>query len=315
MWGNALGWRISAVMFVVAIGAGLWLRVQMQITDPTSLALDPKNMAALSPPMPNQPIVAQDRSGDAGDNYSKASAMYQEDQDSCDEWAAKPDGPPPPAVQLIIDATRLSAMNLFDKSPGEVIDYQSEHPNLDSLVKLGQEMEAAAMRLKLAGKNDDARKLLFAGYALGANLLRERVDYDEYLDGMGLMNGATDGLAELEPAGSAKQQMLSAQSSTMSDFNQQNVDPIYKVLSSIDPEKIAENAGDVFCFATRAGERMFRVEAILKLGRYRFNSARQADQLAAPRFLQKLQSEPDPVIRAAASAAAGLTVEQYRMIH
>jgi hypothetical protein len=60
---------------------------------------------------------------------------------------------------------------------------------------------------------------------------------------------------------------------------------------------------------------MFRVEAILKLGRYRFNSARAADQLAAPRILKTLEADPDPAIQTAARAAQGLTVEQYRMIH
>jgi hypothetical protein len=60
---------------------------------------------------------------------------------------------------------------------------------------------------------------------------------------------------------------------------------------------------------------MFRVEAILKIGRYRFDAARKGDQLAAPRVLRRLADDPDPVIQAAANAALALTLEQYRTIH
>ena len=241
--------------------------------------------------------------------------MYQEDSDGCDEYAQKPEGSPPPAMQLVLDATHFSQMNLFAKDPASVIDYQSDHAELDSLGKLGQEMESAALRLSRAGKTEDARIFLYGAYALGVNLLRERVDYDEYSHGMGLMDGATTALAEMEPANSPRARMLAGQEGTMEGFDQQSVQPIYEVLVGADPAKIAANAGDVFRFATNSRERMFRVEAILKLGRYRFNAARPADQLAAPRFLRVLGQDPDPAVRAAAQAAASLTLEQYRMIH
>ena len=323
MWGNALGWRISAVMFVLAMGLGLWLREDMQITDPTSLSLDEKNLAELSPPMPAEAIVAQDQPGDAGEKYAAASAAYQEDSDGCDQYSQKPEGPPPPAMQLVLDATHFSQMDLFEKNPGEVIDYQSDHPALDSLAKVGQEMESAALLLERAGKHGPARDFLLGAYALGVNLFRERVDYDEFSRGMGLMDGAMTALAEMLPANSAANspanslgvQGLTEQQTALEAFNSQSAQPIYEVLVSADPAKIAANAGDVFRFAMKSRERMFRVEAILKLGRYRFDAAKPADQLAAPRFLRALAGDADPAVRAAAQAAAGLTIEQYRMIH
>ena len=69
MWGNALGWRISAVIFTLAMAVGLWLRGQMQITDPTNLSLDSKNLEELSPPIGAGEIVTQDQPGDAGEKY------------------------------------------------------------------------------------------------------------------------------------------------------------------------------------------------------------------------------------------------------
>ena len=284
MWGNVLGWKISGVMFLLAVALGAWLHSQMQITDPTELSLDPRHLAALSPPAPARPIVDQNVPGNAGEKYLAAIALLDDNPDACEEFAQRPGESVPEPMRLLLDATHLSSMNLFARNPGLIVDYQSDHPPLDNLAKLGGEMESAALLLERSGKTDDARKFLDAAYALGQNLLQERLDYDEFSRGMGLMNGATTALAEMEPTGSPKQKLLQEQQNRAVEFDQKNVLPIYEVLVSADQERIAANAGDVFRFATMAGERMFRVEAILKLGRYRFDSARQADQIAVPRF-------------------------------
>jgi hypothetical protein len=59
---------------------------------------------------------------------------------------------------------------------------------------------------------------------------------------------------------------------------------------------------------------MWRTEAILSLGRMRLfvGTARGADQRGASKLLKKLAESSDDVTRAAAKAALGLTVEQYR---
>ena len=312
MFGNVLSWRISVIFFVLTMGAGVWLRTQMQITPPTAISLDPKNLAELAPPVMELPRNQED---DPAEKYSAASAKYEDDPQPVDDYSAKPEGPPPQAMQLVLDAAGMGAMNLFLKNPGDVIDYQTDHPSLDDLSRIGQEMQAAALRMDRAGRKDDARKFLLATYALGSKLMEERVDYDEYSHGLGLMDGALTGLAEVEAANSTAARDDADQESALVAFDQQNVEPIYEMLSSADPVKIAANAGDVFRFAMKSRERLFRVEAILKLGRYRFNAARSADQLAAGRFLRVLAGDSDPAVRAAATAAVGLTVEQYRMIH
>jgi hypothetical protein len=315
MWGNVLGWKISAAIFVVAMGLALWLRGQMEMTGPTGLSLNEKNLEELSPPVDAEGIVAQDEPGDAGENYEKAAKLYAEDSDACDEYGRKAEGPPPPAMQMVIDAMHFSKMDLFAKNPASIIDYQADHPDLENLSSVGEDMEKAALLLNRAGKQDEARKLLQADYAMGKNLVEERLNYDEFSHGMGRMDGALTALADLEPAGSHKAQELQDQANAMVNFEQQNIRPVYEVLASIDPMKVAANAGDVYRFSILAKERMFRVEAILKVGRYRFNAARPADQLGAPRYLRLLARDPDPVIQAAAQAATGLTLEQYRMIH
>jgi len=313
MFGNAIGWRISVVMLLIAVLVGVWLHNDMQMTEPTSLSLDQKNLAVLSPPTPV--LLAQDQPGDAGEKYAAAAAAYADDSDACDDFAQKPVGPPPAPMQRVLDAANLSQMNLFSREPAKIIDYQSDHQDLDNLTLIGQQMESAAILLDRNHQHDQAKKFLLAVYSLGSNLLRERLDYDEYSDGLKLSDEALVTLADLKSKDAAEAQTLQDQETAMVNFDQNTVRPIYDVLSSVDPQKIAINAGDVFRFATKSQERMFRVEAILKLGRYRFNAARRADQLAVPRVLQKFQDDPDPVVQTAAAAAASLTVEQYRMIH
>jgi hypothetical protein len=313
MFGNAIGWRISVVMLLIAVLVAVWLHNEMQMTEPTNLSLDEKNLAMLSPPAPA--LVAQDQSGDAGEKYAAAAAAYADDSDACDDYARKPVGPAPAPMQMVLDAANLFEMNLFARAPGKIIDYQSDHQELDNLALVGQQMESAAILLDRARQHEEAHKFLLAVYSLGLNLLHERLDYDEYSDGLKLTDGALVTLADMQPKDSAEAQTLNDEETALVNFDQNTVRPIYDVLSSADPQKIASNAGDVFRFAARSKERMFRVEAILKLGRYRFNAARRADQLAVPRVLRKLQNDPDPAIQTAAAAAANLTVEQYRMIH
>ena len=143
------------------------MHAQMQITDPTNLSLDPKNLVELSLPLGAEGIVAQDQPGDAGEEYSAASAAYQDDPDACDEYAQKPEGPPPGAMQLVIDATHLSQMNLFGKDPGKVIDYQSDHLELDGLGKIGQEMESAALSPAAGRENGGGPEISARGLCPG----------------------------------------------------------------------------------------------------------------------------------------------------
>jgi hypothetical protein len=87
-------------------------------------------------------------------------------------------------------------------------------------------------------------------------------------------------------------------------------------ISTLDSRRIGTYAGDVFAFAARSTERMWRVEAILSMGRMRFNigAGRRSDQLAAGRLLAQFITDPDPAVGAAARQARALTIEQYRQI-
>ena len=100
-------------------------------------------------------------------------------------------------------------------------------------------------------------------------------------------------------------------------YIQENIDPVLHIVRSIDAKVVGEHTGDLFELAKRSRERMWRVEAILALGRVRFfagEGGTAANQRNAMRILRDLaENDPDPIIRTAATAARDLTVEQYRV--
>ena len=73
----------------------------------------------------------------------------------------------------------------------------------------------------------------------------------------------------------------------------------------------------MFYLAENGSERMWRVEAILALGRMQYfvgAGGRRGDQRGATRQLKQHALDKDPVIRAAAKAALELTREQMRTL-
>jgi hypothetical protein len=304
----------SAVVLVAAAGGGwgLWFYL-MQLTPPTSLSLDANNLAVLAPPTISPPMVVQDRAGDSGAEYLKAGADYQNLSDACDQFAEHPEGSPPGPIAGVLDASGKYSVDVFLPHPEVLINYESEHPELDNLLGLGRCMNRVGLLLRINKKVEDGRKYFLAVYALGKKLYDERLTHDEYFTGLSLMNEATIGLSECEDE-PGKSDLVKWEGA-MRDYDVNHVQPIEEALFSADQGVVAEHAGDVFVFATRAGERMFRVEAVLALGRLRFDAGRKADQLGAGRYIGKLLADPDPAVAAAAKAAGDLTVEEYRTIH
>jgi hypothetical protein len=94
--------------------------------------------------------------------------------------------------------------------------------------------------------------------------------------------------------------------------------PRFDAIYTMSEQKIGEHNGDVFAFARDSKERVWRVEAILKLGRMKFNVGNPGspgDQRNAARLATRFaELDPDPVIRRAASLARDLTVEQFRTL-
>ena len=96
------------------------------------------------------------------------------------------------------------------------------------------------------------------------------------------------------------------------------VDPDGKVLTAVDERVVGEHPGDVFYLAQHAGDRVWRIEAIFAMGRMKYfvgTNGKTGDQRGASKMLKRLSEDSDPVIRAAATSARDLTIEEYRKQH
>jgi hypothetical protein len=316
MWGNLHGWLISAVLAALILGTLAWFAEMIRMSPPSGLARDAANLAPIDLPVsPDAWPILSDGS-DCGDLYRKVIATWNDDVEAaCSAFVQDPTGPTPDSLQLLIDARHCKQMTLFAADLPAVINYDADHPKLESLFAAGQWAVKAGLSLHAHGKAAGATPFLEAAFALGEHLYHERLVMDEYQEGTQLMADAAYAQCRFIPVGSEAFDKLTAFQKSLNDYRDQRVIPIWQLISSIDPQVIDQSAGDVLAFARHSQEKMWRVEAALKLGRYRYNAGSLGDQLGANRALRDLCADPDPAVAAAAAAARDLTLQTYRTIH
>ncbi|MGB7157556.1 MAG: hypothetical protein WBD40_05790 [Tepidisphaeraceae bacterium] len=325
MWGNRLGWGISAAIAIVVIGTlSFYVRGATKTSQPTQLGLDAVAQGSLALGVSPQSVLSgEPASCDAAQLYSEAIALYRRDPNGYDGIAggsrAGSDALAKfPAIQRLIEAKNCSQMTLFTNDPALVIRY-GDAPDLDALLKVGKAAVRAGLAYKSANRNFEAIKCYEAAFALGAKFYDERLTYRQLMAGLELMGESGVGLSSLNFARGDTTRSEAAQKFDVArrKLFSSSVQPISGALISIDARTVSRHAGDVFYIAENARERMWRVEAILSLGRMRFfvgEGGRIGDQRGAERALKRYAQDTDPVIRAAAKAALELTREQMRML-
>jgi hypothetical protein len=316
MWGNLHGWLISLVLAGLILTPVAWLARMSSVTAPRGIALDPKNLMAMELPMSPEeawPIFSDD--SDAGDSYKQVCAAWNSDAEAeCEKFVATPTRQIPAALQPLIDARHCQRMVLFAADLPAVVNYANEQPDLDNLFAAGEWTYKAGLSLGVHGQTAEARDYLEAAFALGRQLWQERVVFDECQKGMELMSDAAGAMCHISTKGSELYDRLSEFQKEMQDYQSQRIVPIWAVMSGVGEPIIEQSAGDILMFANQSKERMWRVEAVLALGRYQFNAATRGDQIGAARAVRKLADDPDPAVAAAGAAARDLTIETYRMI-
>jgi hypothetical protein len=330
MFGNSLGWSISGLLVVAMIGLLVGVQSIARPTPATGFSQRAEFSEELKLPISAGTVLGS-RSGEAGVGSDGAAALYGR---AVEVYGGRPDAylmfaktgrvgglaDVEPALAILRDAAGLVgelSPRLFAKEPKSVVGYRADR-RFEDLATLGRCAARAGLVQGNAGNWQAAVGDLRAAFALGVMFYNERLTYYELSCGLELMARGTAHLAEAEEkvgdhfAAEAVRQFDAARIRYVNE----HVLPVHDVLGAIDQSMIALNAGDVRVLAQRKmPERMWRVEAILKLGRYRFDAGRTADQRMAPRILRRIvQTEGDPVVRAAAEAALGLTIEEYRTI-
>jgi hypothetical protein len=307
MWGNRLGWIIAIVLSASILAPVGWIVRAGRLSAPTGIGLDPENFKPIALPLAPDtawPIFTDD--GDAGPVYARVIDAWNDDAEAAArQFARAPAGELPEPINLLVAARHLKTMTLFAADLTELINYDSEHPKLDKLFAAGAWCCRIGMSLSLHGRPDDATACLEAAFALGRQLFVERIVYDECQKGMTLMSDAA----------TARKPGLDEFALRLEEYQTQRLIPIWQTISSVDPDVLARSAGDVAALATRSPERLWRVEATLKLGEFRFNAGSIGDQTGAARLLRTLSADPDPAVALAATTALKLDIETYRMIH
>jgi hypothetical protein len=321
IFGNALGWAISAALAVAALGLLSAIVAVGQPTPPTDFSRRSEFSQTLALPIAPQTFLRSADDQDGAVVYRQALQLYRENPDVYLIFAktgrAADLNQVEPALQPLRDAAGLRTPRLFADDPAAIAAY---HPDgaLEQYSTLGRCAINAGVLAGDGGDYSTAAADCRAAFALGATLYDERLSFIELSTGLDLLARSA-----IPWEGALQKQGDTAGAAALRQFDETRIDyvvnhvlPLQNVIGAIDQGLIATNAGDIaFLARNPLPERMWRVEAILKLGRYRFDAARAADQRAAPQILKEIAArDHDPAIQAAIKAAQALTLDSYRMI-
>ncbi|MGH7215572.1 MAG: hypothetical protein ACREIT_12470 [Tepidisphaeraceae bacterium] len=318
MWGNKLGWGISAAIVIFAAGVVMLINAADALTPATDFGRN--NLGKIELPVVPSTVVAMDQTCDAGDLYRQAVVDYTSNLSTYNKLRSTKRTAAELArlkgVQLLVQATRCNGMTMFSRQPERVISYDSDRPQLEALQQLGETAIHAGMLHNLEKNPVEAMKYFDAAFALGAKLYAERLVYAELHTGLGLMGGAADrimstaSMANDPSRGTAAQDFLDA----YQQYDREKIRPMAQAITTIDQDILERQVGDVFLVAKEGQEPMWRVEAALKLGRYKFNAGRAGDQRGARRLLRYLVNDSDPNVKLAAQKGLELELIRYRQL-
>lgn len=308
MFGNRLGWGISAAL-VLVVGLALWQFIYRPGTEaqpPTAVGQNAEKFTLeLSPdPRTLAPFMTEPQS--AVELYKQAIAEYE---------AKRPVlGEPDPrelakAIDLLVQASKMKGAGVFVDRPGELINYSARRPGLEALKSLGDMAFRLGREAQNAKQPDKARQMYEAMFALGLKLYEERLTYDEMNAGWNLLAVASY-LGPLQPTAALQEQYRNFDQHLL-PFSTSKIQPPLKAIRVLEPY-----VGDMIELARNAGDRMWRVEAALALGRCKYLALDMTlgDKVSAKRTLNALAEDQDPFLQLAAQAARDLSVEQFRML-
>ncbi|MFN4242109.1 MAG: hypothetical protein ACK4PI_02610 [Tepidisphaerales bacterium] len=317
-WSSPLGWLIAVLLAAAYVGAFVLLETAGRTTPPTPLsdiAVAPLKLEAALDALPDAPPLRTDR--DATPLLLEAARLVAADISLYERFLASAnvsvsDLPRLFALDPLLEQAELSSASAWSQPLTRHIAYRPEHPEVTRLVLAGRALGRVAMNDRSLGRTADAARSFHAMLRLGHKLWTYRTTYAEMSAGLGLMSEATAGLRLLHPNDEA----LAALAGELQSLTETTY-AVWTALSTVDPDLLSRHNGDVCRIARDAQERVWRVEATLKLGRMKYNVGRRgtpADQRQARRLISQLRNDPDPAVALAAQLAADLTLEQYRTL-
>jgi hypothetical protein len=325
MWGNLQGWCIAALLTTL-LGWRTWQLTQLPPTTPPTRVF-PKLLEPVRLEPGHEKVVPLGTdAGDAGPLYQQAADHYRRNEGKYRRFRERPKVETVAeleAIGLIMQGANKQSMTLLRNKPEELLNYDGSSETVSALRDLGGVIDTVGTLHRRITKNyGEAEKYFNAAFSLGRHLYTERVGYDELSAGSGMMGKSAMALQENakdrgNPARAAEIQEWAARHST---YLREQVMPVAQFIRGVEVwdgkvnNLVAPHAGDVLLLARSGKDPMWRAEAILKLGRMKFNAAKRGDQVAAGREIPKFLNDPDPTVRAAAKAADKMTIDEYRMM-
>jgi hypothetical protein len=342
MWGNRLGWMISGGIAVLWILA-LWkAALPPAPTDPINAPVLAVALKPIALPVPADTVAAPGTAdGDAGKIYRDAikevaasRSAYERFHD--ESWTEVTHTPAKlaelekklKAVALILKARECKSGPIFGSNPTQLINYSNAEESLDDLRVAGETCTKLGTFYGLGEHRNPEKsfKLFEAAFLLGMQLYNERLTDRELQAGHTVLAEAAGWLGlyykndKKDPSrGSAIRGFVEAEREYTNKLAE-----AWHVLNYFDEEKpagpqkqqrpMSEYAGDIFKIAQSSeADPMFRVEALLHMGRYQYNCLTRGDQIYARKLLKKMADDsslPGPV-KAAATMARDLTEEDF----
>ena len=334
-WGNTSGW-VAAIIVTGAVCAGLTLFGSASATTaPTALGGDVARWSSIEQPTDANLILSQAAPADAGQRYLSlasryiaASAERHRLEDFLDDRITTP-ADALPFIDELSDLAGTADVAIFASKPAKLVAYERDDAQLEALYEIGSGaskqatlLAGEAARDGDAAKRERAEALLRGVYALGLHLYRERLVHRELEYGYRLMSESLATLGPLAEVGgdASRAAALRSQRIRLTDYVAATLVPVWSAIGAIQDDRGTTDLADVHPGDVRAiaasdkADRLWRTEAILRLGVARFDASRPGDRQAAAELLNDLRASGtnDPVTDRAVTLAAELTLAGAR---
>ena len=337
-WGSTGGWMVAGALALATCGGVAYLGHARAMTEPTELGRDASRWSEIRQPTDPAVVLGDRRAPDdaaeryraaAADFHSRPAARRPYDDLLDDGETAPARSGALPLLDALLEVRGAGPVALFADRPERLVEGEGVAGDLDALLVLGRaaarQGTLLATRARTGGSDadlDDAAAHFEAAYALGLHLYEERITHRELEVGYRLMGEGLSGLASVARLRDGDQSQrttdLLAQREAFTEYVRDAIVPVWSAIGTTNDRSRAGDAadthvGDVAVIATsEEAARVWRIEAILRLGRYAADADRPADSAGARRLLDQMAGSIADDPRLAAAHARALATADRR---
>ncbi len=318
--GNLKGWLIAAGLWTLVLVG--YYGVQASKWSHSRVFLDPSLGKVMRCEVPVQTVIGEfTEPGDAADDYELAVQECNASQRYSGYWAlaegkplSDPDQLDIRAPQYLLSGAKKAKMGYTGRYAQRADWTAAKVPHVKAFDAIGQACIIKADLLARTGKSGEAEALLKGVISLGYHLEQERVRLSQALTGLSLGKNASRRLARLYTDAGQEGRAWTAQ--RYADALQQLQERL-EAKASTTTARLADASpltAEMFWLVDNDKDRMWRIEATLRLGLTQWTAPRAPDRTASRDSLTHLAKDPDGFVREAAEAALDIKPEDVRKV-